>query len=264
MGRGGRTSIKGEKAVPKKHVKASPNFALRLDEREVGGIYDDDGALEVQHQCVTVHKDSNNDSFNSVVAADSNGGEMEEPAEQMEENTLEIPIETAVAPRAATTVRHFGVDCFETYAAVANMSSIRDFLSVCCAAGFVMEQLDVDTAYLNADLEEDVYMETPEGLNDDSKCVLKLKKALYGLKQAGNAWFKTIQPSRFRIKELVHLLGMEIAYDQKARTMTVAQTQYIKTIVNRFNQQGARNVTNPCDQSLKLSMADTPQTADEK
>ncbi|KAJ0394785.1 hypothetical protein ATCC90586_007853 [Pythium insidiosum] len=264
---------------------------------------------------------------------------MEEPAEQMEENTLEIPTETAVAPRAATTVRrnergeiirwkarfvalgflqHFGVDCFETYATVANMSSIRNFLSVCCAAGFVMERLDADTAYLNSDLEEDVYIETPEGLNDDSKCVLKLKKALYGLKQAGNTWFETIQrllvetgfkpcggdtcvlvervgnefiyiclyvvvvaartselvddvkraiASRFRIKELGyvrHLLGMKIANDQKARTMTVAQTQCIKTIVNRFNQQGARNVTNPCDQRLKLSMADAPQAADEK
>ncbi|KAJ0390641.1 hypothetical protein P43SY_010880 [Pythium insidiosum] len=217
-------------------------------------------------------------------------------------------------------LQHFGVDFFETYAAVANMSSIRIFLSVCCTAGFVMEQLDVDTAYLNADLEEDVYIEIPEGLNEDSKCVLKLKKALYGLKQAGNAWFKTIQrllvetgfkpcggdtcvfvkrvrnefiyiclyvddmvvaartselvddvkraiASRFRIKELGyvrHLLGMEIAYDQKARTMTVTQTQYIKTIVDRFNQQGARNVTNPCDQSLKLSKADAPQTVDEK
>ncbi|KAJ0391775.1 hypothetical protein P43SY_011182 [Pythium insidiosum] len=264
---------------------------------------------------------------------------MEEPAEQMEENTLEIPTETAVAPRAATTVRrnergeiirwkarfvalgflqHFGVDCFETYATVANMSSIRNFLSVCCAAGFVMERLDAATAYLNSDLEEDVYIETPEGLNDDSKCVLKLKKALYGLKQAGNTWFETIQrllvgtgfkpcggdtcvlvervgnefiyiclyvvvvaartselvddvkraiASRFRIKELGyvrHLLGMKIANDQKARTMTVAQTQCIKTIVNRFNQQGAQNVTNPCDQRLKLSMADAPQAADEK
>lgn len=86
----------------------------------------------------------------------------------------------------------YGVDFFETYAAVANMNSIRILLSVCCAIGYVIEQLDVDTAYLNAELEEEVYIEIPQGLYVDSKYVLKLNKALYGLKQAGNAWNKTI------------------------------------------------------------------------
>lgn len=86
----------------------------------------------------------------------------------------------------------FGVDFFETYAAVASMGSIRLLLSVCCALGFVIEQLDVDTAYLNADLMENVYIEIPDGMDADDEYVLKLNKALYGLKQAGNAWFKTI------------------------------------------------------------------------
>lgn len=47
-------------------------------------------------------------------------------------------------------------------------------------------QIDVKTAYLYGDLEEEVYMEPPEGLDGIPKDhVLLLVKALYGLKQAG-------------------------------------------------------------------------------
>lgn len=66
----------------------------------------------------------------------------------------------------------------------------------------MIAQLDVDTAYLNADLEEDVYIEFPEGLDHDSEHVLKLIKSRYRLKQAGNACFKTINC-------LLHKLGFE-------------------------------------------------------
>ncbi|TMW59504.1 hypothetical protein Poli38472_004573 [Pythium oligandrum] len=200
------------------------------------------------------------------------------------------------------------------------MGSIRIFLSVCCAAGYILEQLDVDTAFLNADLKEDVYIEPPEGLKVDGDCVLKLNKALYGLKQAGNAWFKTIHgalidlgfkpcgsdtciyvgraggdttyiclyvddmvvggrtqtrvdevkkliAARFRIKELgpvKHLLGMEIVYDRVKRYLSINQAQYVKTLVERFNQQSCRDVTNPCEQSLKLSKADGPRDDQQK
>lgn len=86
----------------------------------------------------------------------------------------------------------YGVGFFETYAAVANMNSIRMILSICCAAGYIIEQLDVDTAYLNADLEEEVYLEVPKGLNASKGKALTLNRALYGLKQSANAWNKTI------------------------------------------------------------------------
>ncbi|KAH9118753.1 hypothetical protein AeMF1_008245, partial [Aphanomyces euteiches] len=57
--------------------------------------------------------------------------------------------------------------------------------------------MDVNTAFLNSDLDEDIYMEIPMGLNDHknpglSKPVLKLKKSLYGLKQAPRLWNQTI------------------------------------------------------------------------
>jgi hypothetical protein len=57
---------------------------------------------------------------------------------------------------------------------------------------------------------------------------------------------------------------MEIAYDKEQRTMTITQTQYIKNTAERFNQKCARETTNPCDQSMKLSKADAPTTDEEK
>lgn len=86
----------------------------------------------------------------------------------------------------------FGVDFFETYSPVANMNSIRVVLSVVVTMGYMTEQLDVDTAFLNSDLKEEVYMEVPYGIANAENMVCKLNKANHGLKQASNAWNKTI------------------------------------------------------------------------
>ncbi|OWZ13834.1 polyprotein, partial [Phytophthora megakarya] len=61
----------------------------------------------------------------------------------------------------------FGVDFFKTYLPVANMNSIRVVLSVVVALEYVTEQLDADTAFLNSELKERVYMEVPYGIPND-------------------------------------------------------------------------------------------------
>ena len=72
------------------------------------------------------------------------------------------------------------------------MNFVRVFLAVCCHFGMIIRQYDVDTAFLDGILEEDVYISTPQGVDMDPSQVLKLNRSLYGLKQAAATWFKTI------------------------------------------------------------------------
>ena len=55
--------------------------------------------------------------------------------------------------------------------------------------------MDVKFSFLNGDLEEEVYMEQPEGfsLTDKHDYVCRLNKALYGLKQAPRAWYSRLE-----------------------------------------------------------------------
>ncbi|KAK2575200.1 hypothetical protein KPH14_012608, partial [Odynerus spinipes] len=54
--------------------------------------------------------------------------------------------------------------------------------------------MDITTAYLNSELDEDIYLKPPDGLPDgvNEDEVWKLKKAIYGLKKSGRAWDKRI------------------------------------------------------------------------
>ncbi|GJR87473.1 retrovirus-related pol polyprotein from transposon TNT 1-94 [Tanacetum coccineum] len=72
------------------------------------------------------------------------------------------------------------------------MTTIRLVLSIVAAENLHLEQLDVKTAFLHGDLDEDIYMTQPEGFQSAGKeenLVCKLKKSLYGLKQALKQWY---------------------------------------------------------------------------
>jgi len=89
-----------------------------------------------------------------------------------------------------------GRDYFDTHSPVSKMKSIKVVLSLAARNGLELHQMDFDTAFLNADVEEDIYMEEPEGFSSSSsgsgRIVWKLRKALYGLKQASRQWNRTI------------------------------------------------------------------------
>ena len=87
----------------------------------------------------------------------------------------------------------YGIDYFEVYAATGGIKALRLCLSLSAKCGHMLEQLDVPTAFLNATLDEDVYMEVPEGFRKGKEgMVCKLLKALYGLKQAPRNWYLLI------------------------------------------------------------------------
>ncbi|KAE8218105.1 hypothetical protein CF319_g7952 [Tilletia indica] len=84
-----------------------------------------------------------------------------------------------------------GVDYFETFAPVARLDSLRVILALAAHFGWVIHQVDVVTAYLNGDLEEEVYIRQPPGYEKkgpNRNLVCRLRLPLYGLKQSGRQW----------------------------------------------------------------------------
>ena len=87
-----------------------------------------------------------------------------------------------------------GLDYEETYAPVARFSSIRLLLAIGAHYDLEIHQMDVKTAFLNGDLEHEIYMCQPEGhqVEGQEQLVCKLNKSLYGLTQAGRSWYEKI------------------------------------------------------------------------
>ena len=80
------------------------------------------------------------------------------------------------------------------------MTSIRTILRLVAVEDFHLEQLDVKTTFLHGDLEEEIYMQQPQGYEVKGKenLVCRLKKRLYGLKQAPRQWY--LKFDRFMIE----------------------------------------------------------------
>nr|GEV24854.1 retrovirus-related Pol polyprotein from transposon TNT 1-94 [Tanacetum cinerariifolium] len=84
-----------------------------------------------------------------------------------------------------------GIDFKELFAPVARLEAIRIFIANVAHKNMTIHQMDVNTAFLNGELKEEVYISQPEGFidQDNPSHVYKLKKALFGLKQAPRAWY---------------------------------------------------------------------------
>jgi len=79
-----------------------------------------------------------------------------------------------------------GIDYTETYAAVACMESTRVLLHIGASLYWKIHQMDIKPAFLHGDLQEEVYMEKPEGMREPGKedWVCYMHKTLYSLMQA--------------------------------------------------------------------------------
>ena len=93
-----------------------------------------------------------------------------------------------------------GIDFEETFAPVARLEAIRIFLDYVVHANFKVYQMDVKSAFMNGELEEEFYVQQPPGFENPNfpDFVYRLFKALYGLKKAPRAWYDTL--SQFLIE----------------------------------------------------------------
>ncbi|CAI7904343.1 unnamed protein product [Closterium sp. NIES-54] len=103
-----------------------------------------------------------------------------------------------------------GKDFDEIFAPVGKGTTLRVMLGMAAIRGWRIKQMDITTAFLNGIILEELYMLQPEGLDDGSGRVCRLKKAIYGLKQAPRAWYhkleETLLAGGFKKSEFDHSL----------------------------------------------------------
>jgi hypothetical protein len=83
-----------------------------------------------------------------------------------------------------------GIDFMETFSPVAKFTSVRIIGALTAYFDLELHQMDVKTAFLNGNLEEDIYMSQHDGFIEKGNQgkVCKLKRSIYGLKQASRQW----------------------------------------------------------------------------
>lgn len=70
------------------------------------------------------------------------------------------------------------------------LQTLKILLSYCCQNGLLIDQMDVETAFLNGDILSEVYVNQPEGYKKGNDKVYKLSKSLYGLRESPRSWYE--------------------------------------------------------------------------
>ncbi|GJU25937.1 retrovirus-related pol polyprotein from transposon TNT 1-94 [Tanacetum coccineum] len=170
-----------------------------------------------------------------------------------------------------------GIDFEESFAPVARIEAIRIFIANAATKNMIIYQMDVKTAFLNGDLQEEVFVSQPEGFEDQENPthVYRLKKALYGLKQAPRAWYDTlskfllannffkgvVDPTLFTRKSGKHILLVQIYVDDIIFASTdhnapggifINQAKYALETLKKYGMDLSDPVDTPMVDRLKL------------
>ena len=90
--------------------------------------------------------------------------------------------------------QQYGIDYQETFSPVIRFESIRTILALSVQHDWKVHQMDVSTAFLNGNMDEDIYMKQPPGYVKKGKedLVCKLNRSIYGLKQSSRCWYESL------------------------------------------------------------------------
>lgn len=131
-----------------------------------------------------------------------------------------------------------GIDFTEVFAPVSKHTTLRTFLSIVTVDDLELLHLDVKTAFLHGELEEDIYMKQPQGYEEGGPdTVCHLRKALYGLRQAPRAWHARLK------KELESLGCVASEADPGLYILRVDKPLYLLVYVDDLLIAGAHKPT---------------------
>ncbi|GMP34292.1 hypothetical protein CsSME_00007220 [Camellia sinensis var. sinensis] len=148
-----------------------------------------------------------------------------------------------------------GVDYEETFSPVVRFASIRLILAIVAQLDLELYQMDVKTAFLNGELDEEIYMDQPEGFvavgQERKEMIVATKMWLF---------------STFEMKDMgeaSYVLGVKILRDRSRRLLGFSQETYIKTILERFQMQSCKPIDTPVAKGESLSLDMGPKTQEE-
>ncbi|GJX43402.1 zinc finger, CCHC-type containing protein [Tanacetum coccineum] len=175
------------------------------------------------------------------------------------------------------------IDYSDTYALMARIGIIRLLIAMTSIHNLIIHQMDVKTAFLNGELDKEVYMNQPQGfiMHGNENKVYKLIKSLYGLKHAPKKFdesgkeviiclyvddmlifgtnqvqvdlIKEFLSSRFSMKDIGEadvIRGIKIKYESNG--IAISQSYYIEKVLKKFNYFECTSVSTPMDTSEKL------------
>ncbi|KAK1647994.1 hypothetical protein QYE76_065799 [Lolium multiflorum] len=196
-----------------------------------------------------------------------------------------------------------GVDYDETFSPVAKLKSVRILLAIAAFFDYEIWQMDVKTAFLNGDIEEELYMVQPKGFVDPKNAdkVCKLQRSIYGLKQASKSWnrrfdkvikdfgfiqchgeaciYKKVSGSSVAflilyvddilligndIELLSSVKGIKIYRDRSRRLIGLSQSTYLDKILKKFRMDESKKGFLPMLPGKVLSKTQGPATAEER
>ncbi|WVZ87018.1 hypothetical protein U9M48_033720 [Paspalum notatum var. saurae] len=165
-----------------------------------------------------------------------------------------------------------GEDFFDTYSPVARMTTIRVLLSLAVSYGLIIHQMDVKTAFLNGELEEEIYMEQPKGFvvkGQESKTKQWHEKFDTTLTSAGFAVNEPDSCVYYRYGEgkgiilclyvddiLIFGTDIDVINEVKSflstNVITLSQTHYVEKVLSRFGYIDSKPSPTPYDPSVTL------------
>lgn len=140
---------------------------------------------------------------------------------------------------------------------MARLEGIRTLLAYAAYKNFKVYQMDVKSAFLNGILEEEVFIEQPEGFVEDKNKdqVCKLNKALYGLKQATRAWYERLHSYLIKIGFIRRSENSNM-YMKNDENGILISAIFVDDIIFCGNDSLCKNFGNEMSKEFEMSLID--------